>query len=86
MHWFFICLAIGFFVVEIASGFKMYAIWPSFSALIIAVFDLSFENFRIFWQAILFLLISIVGAFLLRPLFKLLALKIKSKNKKSPRN
>lgn len=82
MQWFFICLAIGFFVVEIASGFRMYAVWPSASAFVTAILIISFEKFSVTWQALVFILISVIGVLLARPLLKILARKIKTKKEK----
>lgn len=69
MEWFWLALAIGLLVVEIVTT-QLVTIWFAISAGVIAIITALAEGFPLYWQAIVFVLLSVALLLATRPLVK----------------
>ena len=82
MHWFWICLAIGLVVIDLASE-RLFFGYVAIASIITAILSLIFfnESFNAWWQALVFLLLALDFILCVRPLVKMAFKKLKDKNK-----
>lgn len=74
MEWFWLALAIGLLVVEVVTT-QFVTIWFATSAGIVAIITAIAVNFPIYWQIIIFVVLSIALLLATRPLVKKLLKK-----------
>ena len=69
MEWFWLALAIGLLVVEIVTT-QFVTVWFAASAGVVAIITAIANNFPIYWQIIVFVVLSVALLFATRPLVK----------------
>ncbi len=74
MEWFWLALAIGLLVVEIVTT-QFITIWFAISAGVVAIITALADGFPVYWQIIIFVVLSVALLLATRPLVKKLLKK-----------
>lgn len=69
MIWFWLALAIGLLVVEVVTS-KFVAVWFATGAGVLAIVELIANDLAIYWQLIIFVVLSVLLLIATRPLVK----------------